>query len=292
MDEQMIDDAEVLARLGEAEPRLLGSGGEARVYAAGRDRVARIMHAGAHLADAVSRSQLLAEIAAGRGDLPFLTSTVDAVELIGGRVVSLERRLPGDPLSLLLGRTSDTMRRSLVESYLDTALRLREIRLPRRAFGPLTGGVELRSTSWAGFAAARLRQSADTCPPELKAAVLAEVTLRAAEPAEDALVHLDYFPANVLAADGRVTAVLDFGASTVIGDPNMDAWGAVAYLDPEITPTASRLDREQAMAWLAQAGLDAGYEAARRWLGAYWSFAADDAKLIDWCRRVLLPQGH
>jgi hypothetical protein len=288
MQEPMIDDREVLARLGAPNAPLLGAGGEAQVYALSHDRVARIMRAGAHRADAASRAQLLAEIAAGRGDLPFMTPTAEAIEEIGGRIVSVEPRLPGEPLSLLLGCSSGSVRSELIESYLDTALRLREIRLPPRGFGSLIGHAGPRGDSWGSFATARLRRSAEACPPDLRAVVLLEAAAALAEPAEAALVHLDYFPANVLAADGRVTAVLDFGPSAAIGDPRMDAWGAVAYLDPEITPTASLSDREQATAWLARAGLDAGYIEARRWLAAYWSFAADDARLIDWCRRILL----
>jgi len=292
MQEPMIDDREVLARLGAPNAPLLGAGGEAQVYALGPDRVARIMRAGARRADADARAQLLAEIAAGRGDLPFLTPAVEAVEEIGGRIVSVEPRLPGEPLSLLLGRNAGPVRSELIASYLDTALQLREIRLPPHGFGPLLGNAGPRSDSWNSFATARLRGSAEACPPDLRAAVLLAAAAALAEPPEAALVHLDYFPANVLAADGRVTAVLDFGPAAAIGDPRMDAWGAVAYLDPEITPTASPADREQATAWLARAGLDAGYAAARRWLAAYWSFAADDARLIDWCRRILLaPTG-
>lgn len=288
MEDEVIGDTEVLARLG-GSGSLLGSGGEAQVYELDGVRVARIMRPGACLADAMARSHLLAEIAAGRKGLPFLTPTVDTVEQIGGRIVSIEPKLPGDPLQVLLGRTTGAARHDLVQSYLDTALRLREIELPRHGFGPLIGNAELRATTWGAFASARLRQNAAACPPDLRSAVDAAAAAPLAEPAEAALVHLDYFPANVLAADGKVTAVLDFGPSAMIGDARIDAWGAVAYLDAEITPTASQSDRDQAQAWLAEAGLGAGYEAARRWLAAYWSFAADDARLMAWCRRILLP---
>lgn len=290
MEDVAISDIEVLARLG-VTGILLGSGGEAHVYELNSGRVARIMRPGARLADAIERSRLLAEIAVGRIGLPFLTPDVDTVERIGGRVVSIEPKLPGDPLQLLLVRATGAARHKLVQSYLDTALRLREIHLPRHGFGPLIGHSDLQATTWGAFASARLRQSATTCPPDLRPAVEAAAASPLAEPAQAALVHLDFFPANVLAAEGKVTAVLDFGPSAVIGDARLDAWGAAAYLDAEITPQATDGDREQAKAWLSQHGLLAGYDTARRWLAAYWSFALDDAKLMDWCRRILLPTG-
>ncbi len=287
----MIDDADVLAGLGATGADLLGSGGEARVYVLGGNRVARIMRPGARLADAMARSHLLAEIAAARGNLPFATSEVESVEQVAGRIVSIEPRLSGEPLSHLLSSVTGSMRRELLQSYFDTAGRLREIQVSREYYGPLIGNPALRGTSWSTFAAARLEQSARTCPVDLRDAVAAQAAVALPEPSRAALVHLDYFPANVLALDGEISAVLDFGPSAVIGDARMDAWSAVAYLDPEITPQATAEDHEQGIAWLAQNGLADGYPAARRWLAAYWSFACDDASLMDWCRRILQPPG-
>jgi aminoglycoside phosphotransferase (APT) family kinase protein len=105
---------------------------------------------------------------------------------------------------------------------------------------------------------------------------------------EAAFVHLDVCPANVLTDGTRITAVLDIGATAVVGDAAMDALTAAVHLAaPEITPTVRPGDVVVARSWLRSAGLDGRYEPARRWLAAYWSFATDDRHLQGWCRSVL-----
>jgi aminoglycoside phosphotransferase (APT) family kinase protein len=66
-----------------------------------------------------------------------------------------------------------------------------------------------------------------------------------------ALVHGDYFPGNVLVGpDLKVTAVLDFGLYTVVGDPVLDL--AVAYqtleLIAETTAQDARFVRDEIVA--------------------------------------------
>jgi aminoglycoside phosphotransferase (APT) family kinase protein len=107
------------------------------------------------------------------------------------------------------------------------------------------------------------------------------------EPDRPALVHLDAFAGNMLAKDGRITAVLDFGGVPIVGDRRLDPLAAAAYLDPDITPTASDADRAVAQEWLAERGLADLYDAARRWLAAFWSAAIDDVRLHEWCGSIL-----
>jgi len=282
------DDHNLLARLGLSNALLLGQGGEARVYAASAHEVIRIMRPGASLEDALVRQQLLGEIAAGAKGLPFQTPVVRRVESIEGRTLSFEERLAGEPVSALLARLEGTARRQLVASYLDTALRIGDIAVARNWHGPLLGPAELRRQCWHDFLRTRLEQVAAVCPADLRDAVLGEAKRNWDEPASPELVHLDYFPANALARDQAVTAVIDFGPGAVMGDRRFDAWGAVAYLDAEISPHANDEDRQQTRAWLADHRLVEQYEPARRWIAASWTHATDDAGLMAWCRRVLL----
>jgi len=93
----------------------------------------------------------------------------------------------------------------------------------------------------------------------------------------------------MLAAGTAITAVIDIGQTSVVGDRRLDPLTAAVYLCSEgITPEAGAADRATAMAWLADAGLDRWFEPARRWIAAYWASAVDDRALHDWCRRVLL----
>lgn len=290
METTPLTDQDVLAQLGAPDATLLGAGGEALVYALPNQRVARVMRPGAKLGDAETRTALLREIAASAATLSFRTPVVLDVVALGDRVAVLEERLPGEPVSRMLERLEGTARRRLIEDYLETSLRIREARVTRPWFGPLNGDRAQRVGRWSDYLNARLRSTARRCPADLRAAVLAEVGRIWSEPDRPALVHLDYFPANVLAEGDGITAVLDFGASSVMGDPRFEAWSAVAYLDAEISAQARNEDRAQALGWLAEQDLAEGYDAARRWLAAAWSFAGDDASLMAWCRRVLLTE--
>ena len=92
-----------------------------------------------------------------------------------------------------------------------------------------------------------------------------------------------------MAAAGRITAVIDFGPTCVVGDARLDPIATAVYLlAPQITPAVRPEDADTVHGWLRNAGLFAGYESTRRWLAAFWAFALDDPKLLDWCRSVLL----
>jgi aminoglycoside phosphotransferase (APT) family kinase protein len=101
------------------------------------------------------------------------------------------------------------------------------------------------------------------------------------------LVHFDIFPDNVLVEGDRVSAIIDFGASSKMADRRLDVWSAVAYLDQEISPSATDSDRSVALEWLRSAGLDRDYPSAKRWIASSWCFAHDDPAVRSWCRRVL-----
>jgi aminoglycoside phosphotransferase (APT) family kinase protein len=275
-----------LAAFGVPNAGLLGSGNEANVYALGRDRVVRVMQPGSRFAEAEARAGLLREIAGKAGKLPFRTPVVEQIRQVAGRIAVIEQRLDGEPVAQMLGRLAGAARTALLADYLAAAGRIAEIALTRDYFGHVMDGP--RAARWGDFAAARLADSAGKCPPDLRDAVMAISRRPLPEPSRPALVHLDYFPGNVLAQGATISAVLDFGSSTLMGDARMEAWSAVAYLDAEISPQASDADRRQAMDWLAARGLAADYPLARKWLAAWWSFANDDASLMAWCRRILL----
>ena len=280
-------DIDILAYLGQSQATLLGAGGEARVYALKDARVVRIMHEGAALADAEQRASLVAEIKTGAQHSAFQVPSVDRVQAWNGRVFSIEPRLSGQPVSQLLKTMSGTDRSNLLIDYLNVARQIRSISLNRSGYGPVRQESSLSTTGWKEFLRARLEWSLVRCPTDLRPAVAATLEVGLPEPAHPALVHMDYFPANVLAEGSTVTAVLDFGPSTIMGDARMDAWSAVAYLDGELSPNATDADRRLAMRWLVEHELADQYPSVKRWLAAYWSFATDDQALMRWCRRIL-----
>jgi hypothetical protein len=106
------------------------------------------------------------------------------------------------------------------------------------------------------------------------------------------LVHLDAFAGNMLTVSGKVSAVIDIGMSSLVGDRRLDPVSVAVYLSsPEITPTAREEDLASAMAWLRGEGWEGLFDPVRRWLAAYWSEAVDDPSTLAWCRRVLLAEG-
>jgi predicted RNA-binding protein with PIN domain/aminoglycoside phosphotransferase len=284
-------DRAVLGHFGIDESALLGRGGEARVFALDADRVLRLPHPGVG-ADALDeRRRLLAAIAAP-GWRVALPEVLEHRE-VEGRLVVIERRLPGrDALAALGERGRD--REALVRDHLDVARAVAELPCPADRFGELTGPHRIEAASVREWAEARLVASLATGGGAFAGLDPAAVTrdllaaLPQPEPAGPVLVHLDAFLGNMLAVGDRVSALLDFGPMTIGGPPDLDAVVAVAYLAPEITPTAGEDDRRVARDWAAEAGLAGALEPAERWIASYWTRAPDDERLRRWCARILL----
>jgi len=266
----------------------LGHGGEATVYALGDDRVVRIHHPGATLAAAQERAALLAELGASATRVPFAIPEVLETRVLDERVVTIERRLPGRPLSELLTHAQGVERTAWIERYLEAATQVGALSIPRPYFGELVGTSPVRTRSFREYLFERARRSLsasgafDDVDARALAAELPEPGVELA-----GLLHLDFFPGNMLVDAGRITAVLDFGASAVFGDRRLEPLTAAAYLEAPITAGASAADRAVARAWLAERGLDGWFAPARRWVAAFWTHARDDRPLRAWCRSIL-----
>lgn len=265
-------------------------GGEALVFALGDDRIVRVLRAPTPVDTLTRRVDLVAELRAD--DLPFALPEVLDVGEVDGVTYAIERRLAGRSLMDVLAETDGTAdRERLVRAHLDAVTALGDLPLaPRAWFGELIAPDPVRATRWPEYlrAAATRRLAA---APEPFASVGVDAVVEELPDTDDArFVHLDAFAGNMLADGTTVTAVIDFGVTSLAGDPRLDALAAVVYLTtPEITPVATARDHEVAAAWLDDAGLAGWLEPARRWLAAYWSAAVDDADLHRWCRRILLP---
>ncbi|MGI8793831.1 MAG: NYN domain-containing protein [Acidimicrobiales bacterium] len=288
-----VDDRRVLAAFGIDETALLGRGGEARVYAMDGDRVLRLPHPGVSDGALDQRRALLASIAN-----PAIVPTPDVIEhrQIGGRTVIIERRLRGT--SALDGLASKGVDRDvLIRHHLDVADSIADLPCPIEEFGEVFSGHGARADSFREWSVARLAGSLKSAggrfADELDAASLTDDLLRAL-PGEGpnrvapVLVHLDAYLGNMLCEGDRITALLDFGPMTIGGVRHLDPLVAIAYLAPEITPTATADDVETAHEWARQRGVAAAIEPAERWAAAYWSAIHDDHHLHRWCTRVLL----
>jgi aminoglycoside phosphotransferase len=273
-----------LGAFGLSPEHLLGQGGEAQVYALGPNRVLRLCHPGAPLAILERRRDLLDRLAPGAQQAGLAIPRVLDQGERDGVLFAIETRLPGEPVSERLRLAEGTTRERLIESYLGAAERLGDLLtgpepeelctakpLSAPTSAALLSKLALRSLGRAGL----------TPPTDDLAAELAAALPPSVEP--PALVHLDLYPANVMAEDAQVTGVLDFGAITILADRRLNPLLATAFLDPLITLSARAEDLKQARAWLADRGLAAALPAVERWAAAFWAYAfQDDPALAAW----------
>ncbi|MGO9457872.1 MAG: phosphotransferase family protein [Acidimicrobiales bacterium] len=276
----------IVAKLDLIRAAVLGHGGEAWVLALGGDRVVRILHPGTPSGVLVRRQELVDELA--RANATFRLPELVEVGEEGRRAYGIERRLPGRSVLKVLPTVDGDRRSRLIESYLEAVSTLGDLHLdPRGWYGELMGPDPLTAPTWREYLARRAAVSLSRFPgfAELDPEELAD---QLPEPAGPAFVHLDAFTGNVLTDGDAITAVIDVGTTSVVGDRRLDPLSAVVYLgSPRITPVATTRDRQVALAWLRDAGLADWLEPARRWLAAFWTFAVDDANVIAWCRKVL-----
>ncbi len=272
----------------------IGEGGEAEVFALDADRVLRRWRRDHPSIEA--RIGFTQEVAAGAADLPFAVPEIlDHHVDEQGRPCFVERRLPGRSMTEALGEVTGARRTSLLTSYLETAVSLREIAFDRPWFGEVIADAPLRSETWRGYLEAALdRQvaAADTgAYPDIDVedvasslrAEIADVT----EP-RPSLLHFDYFPGNVLCDDTRVTAVIDWSVLSIVGDPDLDVALAIAYF--AVTPTATADDVSFSCAWLRARGLAARATFHRRWGATWWLPHHDDENIRQFVAGVLTQE--
>lgn len=235
--------AQLLASLG-ADGDRLGSGGEATVYARDAHEVVRIFgdDPGPEGAELVG---IYRRWAAGR-DRPdiagrsFALPTVVDDGFTHGLHWQILERIPGTEVGTLLTRIPPRRRGALLTAYLRTSTEVAAVDTSP-TFGTLLGGR--RFGSWAECLRDRLTVPSPQLRAHLAATVAgfddvvarfdADLDRLYAGPAR--LVHVDYFPGNVMAIDSdsgyRVSGVLDFASHSLFGDPLLDVVGAVLMAD-------------------------------------------------------------
>jgi Phosphotransferase enzyme family len=279
----------VVRRFRVAPHALLGHGGEAWVYALDDGRVLRVLHEGGTVADVLRRSGLIEELALSKPHYR-LPEVLDVGEF-EGRTYAIERRLPGRSMLEELGHLEGAVRERLIEAYLETSAELGDLQLPAHGgYGDLIADDAILVSTWRAYLEERAGRNLARSTPELREVDPVGIADGLPDPSAPSFVHLDAFAGNFLTDGLHVTAVLDFGFTSLAGDRRLDPIASAVYLSsPAITPTATPRDADVAMAWLRTAGLAQWVEPARRWLAAYWSASVGDPTVIEWCRGVLLP---
>ena len=285
--------AAVLADHGVAPADLLGAGGEAEVFALGSDRVLRV-----HRREAADHARAVADLCASldRRSVPYALPEVLEVHTRDGVSWSIERRLPGRVLEAVLAGLRGPDRATALTSYLEGAAAFAALGLPSGwpgGYGEVLTDERLHADRWGDLLADRLRLQLAQARPVLAGVVpaLDDVVRRVAaearteEAREPALVHGDWFPGNVLVGeDLEVTAAIDLGWLTVVGDPTHEVRSAAVFLEvrPWSQPGDDAIVRSVARRLL---GPDAGrlIDRTRRFEQARFAFVDDDHHLHQWC---------
>jgi len=286
----------VLDRYGVGPDHLIGKGGEAHVFAVDPERVLRLHRNPDHRSTAAYLRRIGAFYATlDRHAVPFALPEV--LEVHEDEVAwSIERRLPGRPFDSMLDGLEGDDRVTAIRAYVDAAAAFGALGVPDGfgdGMGELFTEEALRATSWGELLEARLAMQLERgeavvrdLVPRLDRAAERILALARAETAVGrTLVHGDFFPGNVLFGDHlEVSAVLDLGWLTVVGDPTHDVRSAVAFWS--VRPWAKPGDREVLVASAARhLGPDAlaMLERTERFEQARFAFVAEDPHLFAWC---------
>jgi aminoglycoside phosphotransferase (APT) family kinase protein len=106
----------------------------------------------------------------------------------------------------------------------------------------------VRADSWRDYLEQRAARSLFKSAPAFNAIDASELAADLPNAATARFVHLDAFAGNMLAVGSKITAVIDIGITSAVGDPRLDPLACAAYLSSsQITPSASPRDLELAV---------------------------------------------
>jgi aminoglycoside phosphotransferase len=239
--------AAVLTHLGIPSARLIGKGGEGNVYELHDDRVVKVYRQGneSELKRLATFQGMLA-----RQGFHFRTPQVLEIGRVDETIFTIEPRLPGETLSGRFSSLSEDQQRLALTNYYAALRLINEVELPDYTYGHVLPSADYPggAATWVDFLDWQLDRSLEKAGADLaqdveafeeKAQELRQLLHKHAEGAPKRLVHGDYFLDNVLFDhDLQVSAVLDFGAHTLAGDPRLDATSAIIFLgiEPAMKP--------------------------------------------------------
>jgi hypothetical protein len=180
------------------------------------------------------------------GRLPFATPRIEAIGPEGGWTI--EKRLPGTSLLVLMRQLGGNERQAALRSYAESVDAIGTITFPGRPYGQMLDDDPVTADTWREYLRLGLDRFIATNGAAIEAArgdldALQAKALALLDDVDDtppkALVHGDYFPGNVLIGDDlRVSGLVDFSFWTVVGDPIYETIGAAIFLEMNDEATA------------------------------------------------------
>lgn len=218
----------VLASLRIYDPQLLGKGGEGYIFAY-KDKALKI-----YIRSEMGYVRQVADLQttlAGCG-FPFSIPRITDIGQTGGSVYSVEDRLTGTPMDILMRSLPADKRQILIRNYYNAVRRIGAVTFSGKPFGQILSGSEsVTGPDWVHYLLRKLEQKNEKnwerlrCIGnlEMKTSALKQALGESCRWDGKNLVHCDYYLNNVLANDDlSVSAVLDFSIHSAVGDPRYD----------------------------------------------------------------------
>jgi len=235
----------VFEKLGIKNPVLLGSGGEGMVFEFGNVEIVKIFPKSpdlTYLHDLQVFQQILA-----KHSFTFATPEIVEIGDADGIIYTVEKRLRGIPMDKRLVGLGTNDRQKMYSSYYRAIKQIHTLQFLELPFGQLIKTSDsMTGSSWSEFLekllTLKLEKTRVRIAPlvdnfDQKLAQMRELITAELNCEEKKLVHRDYYLNNVLVGDDlEISAVLDFGAHTAVGDPRMDVASVLRWneIDPNV----------------------------------------------------------
>jgi len=232
----------ILREYGLSSNNLIRKGMEAEVYAIGTDAVLKLYIGTTNLAHLTTLQNFYASL--NQSVISYSLPYIQTVAAEGDICISIERRLPGMPMSEVLSTLVKEQLDSMMQAYLTAAIELTNIQIPSEfdRYKLFDAECISRRTNgdWYQFLTRYLTQKLaqvkfyldnDVTNFAMKVKRLYTIL---AQPYTGSyhLVHGDFFPGNILIDKMRhVTALLDFGLLTMYGDSLLDIATGWVFFD-------------------------------------------------------------
>jgi len=221
---------------------VLHKGMEAEVYALGNDALLKLYIQTTTFAHLKVLQEFYASIDAS--GLSYSLPSIQSIAEEDGICISIERRLPGIPMSTVLSSLTTREMEKMMQSSLVAALELGKVRIPsdfdRYRLFDAEGLSDRIDGDWYQFLDRLLTYELTQVRSYLErdvldfSAKLAQLSAILAQPytGDYQLVHGDFFPGNLLVNEKRqVTALFDFGLLTMYGDYLFDIATGWVFFD-------------------------------------------------------------
>lgn len=246
---------EQFVALGYADAQPLGVGMEGAVYRLDAETIGKVW--GRRAASELRRLQRCYQsIGDGQPGRAFALPSIRDVLVVRDATVTIERLLPGEPLTDALPETASALTPAIVDAILAVLRGLSAI--PATAAlrdlpvldetRPLWEGCATWAEALGGLIARRIARYGPRLAPHVP--LLAEKVARllarlaALDVPALSLIHGDLVPANILiGTDLHPTAVLDFGFLSTAGDPAFEA-AVTALIIDMYGPQAHAIERQ------------------------------------------------